>query len=145
MKIAGLLIVVVGLLFSGHAIAADTAPACAKHGNSFLNIDACGAKGDGKTNDAPAIAAAFLNSQNVTCTAGKTYYVASTVKIAADRTTLSANGCRFAPHLNPSTAPILDIEASNVTINGLHVMAGSGGWAIFAGMSKAVAHVMIKK
>jgi len=144
MKIIRLFCIILRLLCSGHAIAANPATACTGPGtNSFLNVDACGAKGDGKTNDASAIASAFSNSRNVTCTAGKTYYVVHTVTVSSDNTTLNAKGCKFSPHLSPSTTAVFDIEASNVTLNDLSVRAGSGGSAVFAGMTRPVSKVTI--
>ena len=143
MKALSLFALILVVLLLAHR-RAEAAGACTALGAGFLNVDACGARGDGKTNDAPAIGAAFAASRNVTCTAGKTYFVGAPVVIAADKTTLNATGCKFAPHLVPSTSGIFDIEANNVTLNGLNVMAGSGGWAVFAGFSKPVAHIMLK-
>ena len=145
MKIAGLIALFLALLCLAPASAAERKGACTARGaNAFLNIDSCGARGDGKTNDAPAIAAAFSNSRNVTCSAGKTYYVGNTVTISADNTVFNARGCKFSPHPTPSTNAAFDIQANNVTFNDLFVMAGSGGWAVFAGISKPVSRITLR-
>jgi len=142
--VANTLVAVACLTVSHQALAAKSKMANPSAAMSFLNVDAAGAKGNGSTDDAAAIQGAFARSRNVTCTAGKTYYVGSVVRISTDGTTLNARGCKFAPHLKPSTSPMFDIEASSVTLNDLHVIAGGGGWATFVGMSKPISHIMFK-
>jgi hypothetical protein len=131
-------IIAVQVAFAGTPKGASSKPA-----GIPLNVDAAGAKGDRVTDDAAAMQAAFARSRNVTCTAGKTYYVGHTVVISADGTNLSATGCKFAPHLKPSTIPMFDVEANDVTLRGLHGVAGGGGWLLFAGMSRAISHVIL--
>jgi hypothetical protein len=97
-----------------------------------LNVDACGAVGDNRTDDTAPFNAALAESRQVLCSHGKTYLIAGRLYAPLPNAVLDLTGCKLRLAEMPSTTQFLDIEVSNVTVRGLYLVGVGRGIQIGA-------------
>ena len=109
--------------------------------DAAVNVEHFGAIGDNQHDNTAAFNAALSGSRHIVCTRNKTYLLKGIVRAALPNTTMDFSGCKIHIAENPTTIQFMDIEADNVTVNGLYLIGVGNGIQI--GASKPVSNIQI--